>query len=153
MKIKGLKPTLVPSVPKILENKIEFRTTTNLEEYDAKLFTYALMKLEEQILAEHLDLDNVPKAFAIFTEDGEIEISLPEGVLGVNTHLLIYTVQRWKSYNITEPFKVSVFLEEMCHWLWNIEDETEVKYKIFEILKNIYPNIEFKEIYNIEPEI
>lgn len=148
MKIHGMKPTLVPQVPKTFEKKLEFRTTTNLKEYDAKLFAYVLTVLEKQVLKENLDLNKVPKAFAIFTDNGEIKISIPKGILGINVHLLTYAIKRFEYYELAEVFKVSVFLEELCHWLWNIEDEIEVKYKIFEIIKEIYPDIKFEQIYN-----
>lgn len=149
MKIKGLKPTLVPSVPTFFQDKLEFRTTTNLSEYDAKLFVYALMKLEEQIIEEKLSLDGIPKAFAIFTDNGELSFELTQGVLGLNVHLITYAIKRWDEYNLTEVGKVAVFLEELCHWIWNISDEVKVKYKVFEVLERIYPNIKFEQVFKI----
>ena len=149
MKIKGLKPTLVPSVPLFFNNKLEFRTTTSLGEYEAKLFVYALMKLEEQIKEEDLSMDIVPKAFAIFTDDGELSIELSDGILGTNVHFITYAIKRWDKYKLDEVGKVAVFLEELCHWIWNISDEVKVKYKVFEILERIYPSIKFDQVFKV----
>ena len=38
------------------------------------------------------------------------------------------------------------FVEELAHHFWFIDDEIEVKHKVFEILKHIYPEIELDYI-------
>lgn len=150
MKIDGLKPTFVPALPNILKNKLEFRTTTNLSENDTIAFAKALIKLEELIVEECVNIDNVPRAFAIFTDQGDLKISLDKGTLGTNVHLICYAIQRWEEYNLSEVHKVSVFLEELCHWFWNIDDEVKVKFKVFEILKRIYATVKFEEVFNLK---
>ena len=149
MHVKGLKATLVPSVPEFLKNKLEFRTTTDLSEHDAKIFAYALMKLEEQIKEEKISLDSVSKTFAIFSDNGEISFELTEETLGVNVHIITYAIKRWEQYKLEEVGKIAVFLEELCHWMWNISDEVKVKYKVFEVLERIYPNIKFEQVFKI----
>ncbi|SQC85407.1 Uncharacterised protein [Clostridium perfringens] len=39
MKIKGLKANLIPVIPERLENKLEFRITTELTEEDILLYS------------------------------------------------------------------------------------------------------------------
>lgn len=150
MKIKGMKSTFVPTVPERLIHKLEFRTTTDLDENDAKLYSYVLIKFDEKLKKDNINLDLIPKTFAIFTDNGELEISLNDSILGVNANIIIYAIRRFNKFNLSEVFKVSVFLEELCHWAWNIEDETKVKYKIFEILEGIYPEIKFEQVYNLK---
>lgn len=150
MKIKGMKPTFIPTVPERLIHKLEFRTTTDLYENDAKLYSYVLTRFDEKLKKDNINLDLIPKTFAIFTDNGELEISLNDSILGVNANIIIYATKRFNKFNLSEVFKVSVFLEELCHWAWNIEDETRVKYKIFEILEDIYPEIKFEQVYNLK---
>lgn len=141
MKVKGMKATLVPSVPEFLKGKLEFRSTTNLAEYDAKLFSYALTKIVEQVIEDKIELSNVPRTSAIFTDYGQVDLSFSEGTLGANINLIVYAVKKWEDLHADEQAKVFIFLEEMCHWMWNITDEVKVKYKAIEILKRIYPDI------------
>ncbi|MDU8978369.1 MAG: hypothetical protein E7G38_15625, partial [Clostridium perfringens] len=134
MKIKGLKANLIPAIPERLENKLEFRITTELTEEDILLYSTVLIYFDKQLKKDKVNLDYIPKTFAIFTDDGDIEISLSDTVLGINSNIIIYAIKRFEKLNLPEVLKVSVFLEELCHWAWNIEDEVEVKFKIFEIL-------------------
>ncbi|MCR1952883.1 hypothetical protein NSA50_17925 [Clostridium sp. DSM 100503] len=142
MKVKGLKATLVPNVPELLIGKLEFRSTTSLEEYDAKLFSYSLTKIVEQMIEDKIDLKNVPRTSAVFTDYGQLDLIFEEDTLGTNLNLIVYAVKKWEDLHADEQAKVFIFLEEMCHWIWNITDEVEVKYKVIEILKRIYPGIE-----------
>ena len=150
LKIKGMKPTFVPNVPERLIHKLEFRTTTDLDENDAKLYSYVLMKFDEKLKEDNINLDLIPKTFAIFTDNGDLEISLNDSILGINANIIIYAIKRFDKYNLSEFLKVAVFLEELCHWAWNIKDEVKVKYKIFEILEVIYPGIKFEQVFNLK---
>lgn len=147
MKIKGLKANLIPVIPEMLENKLEFRITTELTEEDILLYSTVLVYFDKQLKKDKVNLDSIPKTFAIFTDDGNIEISLSDTVLGINSNIIIYAIKRFEKFNLPEVLKVSVFLEELCHWAWNIEDEVEVKFKIFEILKEIYPGLKIQQVY------
>ena len=82
MKIKGLKANLIPVIPERLENKLEFRITTELTEEDILLYSTVLIYFDKQLKKDKVNLDSIPKTFAIFTDDGDIEISLSDTVLG-----------------------------------------------------------------------
>jgi hypothetical protein len=74
MKIKGVIDSWVPTIPERLKNKIELRATYDLTEREAKLFAYAFTKLDEQLIEDNINLDFVPYAYGVFTENCCIEM-------------------------------------------------------------------------------
>lgn len=75
-------------------------------------------------------------------------IQLDENQLGMITSLVVYPIYRWNEF--PDNIVCTCILEELCHCLWCIRDEVEVNFKVFEIMKRIYPMIKMIDLYNVE---
>ncbi|KZL90498.1 hypothetical protein [Clostridium magnum] len=149
MIIKGAIASPVPEISGYLKDKIEMVFTYALSEHEAKVLYIGLEKLSTQI--EEEKVANMPEISCIFTKDGEISMAIDsEDLLAVNTNrLCIYAIERWREIGGSDILILMVFLEELCHVIWNITDEIKVKYKVFDILKRIWPDFKIEDIYKL----
>jgi hypothetical protein len=147
MIIKGAIASPIPEINEYLKDKIEMLFTYALNEHEAKVLYIGLEKLSRQM--EEEKVTNMPEISCIFTKDGEISMAIDsEDLLAVNTNrLCIYAIERWREIGGSDILILMVFLEELCHVIWNITDEIKVKYKVFDILKRIWPDYKIEDIY------
>lgn len=149
MIIKGAIASPVPEINGYLKDKIEMLFTYALNEHEAKVLYIGLEELSRQM--EEEKVTNMPEISCIFTKDGEISMAIDsEDLLAVNTNrLCIYAIERWRETGGSDILILMVFLEELCHVIWNITDEIKVKYKVFDILKRIWPDYKIEDIYKL----
>lgn len=149
MIIKGAIASPVPDINGELKNKIEMLFTYALNEHEAKVLYIGLEQLSIQLEKEKIT--NIPEISCIFTKDGEVSMDIDsENVLAVNTNrMCIYAIDSWRQSGGSDVLILMVFLEELCHVIWNITDEIEVKYKVFDILKRIWPDYKIEDIYKL----
>lgn len=149
MLIKGAVASPIPDINGELKNKIEMLFTYALNEHEAKVLYIGLEQLSIQLEKEKIT--NIPQISCIFTKDGEVSMAIDsENVLAVNTNrLCIYAIDSWRQSGGSDVLILMVFLEELCHVIWNITDEIKVKYKVFDILKRIWPDYKIEDIYKL----
>lgn len=149
MIIKGAIASPVPEINGYLKDKIEMLFTYALNEHEAKVLYIGLEELSKQM--EEEKVTNMPEISCIFTKDGEISMAIDsEDLLAVNTNrLCIYAIERWRETGGSDILILMVFLEEVCHVIWNITDEIKVKYKVFDILKRIWPDYKIEDMYKL----
>lgn len=138
------------SLPKIFENKLFIAKTINLILHDRDIFLIntALKVVSEQLLAENCN--KIISLNMIFTCDGSFLFSKDNDVLefGAHCNLAIYRMDLiHEAYiRLNEQFVLFVFIEEMVHHYWRIEDEKEVKYKVLEIIRRYDKNITLETV-------
>lgn len=76
--------------------------------------------------------------FTINFEPGEVSICMKIAFYPV-PYLVLFASDKNKLY--------AILAEELCHLIWDIGDETLVKYKVTEVLQNIFPGIKVEDIY------
>lgn len=150
MLLKSQVESMGPSIPKELESKLFVRATYALTEQEAKLFSLAIQAIVQQLKCEGKSFEDIPRVNAIVTKYGNVEIESDEGVLGNHVSLVIYAVQKWRDLKLSDYQMLIVYIEELCHNYWGIEDEIVVKYKVFEIIKRIEPNLKFEELFDLK---
>jgi len=138
-----------PKVPDELSAKISLKFTTTLEEREAKLFHHCMVGLLEQLTWEGVNIQNLSKATIIFTNEVELCIEhLTENYFGYCLRLIVYRVNLWRDRNYSDFRLVLLYLEELCHHYFNIEDEELTKIKVVEIVNRKFnPDVTFDEIY------
>lgn len=153
MIIKGAVASPVPEIIGKLKNKIEMLFTYPLNEHEAKVLYIGLEQLSRQMEKEKIT--SIPEISCIFTKDGEVSMAIDsENLLAVNTNrLCIYAIDRWRQSGGSDVLILMVFLEELCHVIWNITDEIKIKYKVFDILKRIWPDYKIEDLYKLEEEV
>lgn len=136
--------SLGPQVPKSLIKKFEIKTTYKLTDNEVSLFSLALIGIEKQLTLENINFNKLPRVTALITKDGEFSVANDENdiineTMGYRFNLIVYCVQKWRTKKFDEARILVVFLEELCHHYWNIEDEVEVKEKVTEVFNQIFP--------------
>ena len=124
-----------PAVPQSLIGCLEFRTTCEIREEEAKLTTYCINCLAKQLQYDGIDVKELLRVTAIFSPDGGFALSMPQSVSGAQFCLIAYPIQRWRDANYDKEQIATCILEELCHHFWAIKDELAVKHKVVEIFQ------------------
>lgn len=67
--------------------------------------------------------------------------------LGNYASFIFYPIHRWRSGDYSDMQILVCILEELAHCFWLISDETEVKYRVTEIVNLLLPGITIEQLY------
>lgn len=151
MFVKNAKTVTNVKIPEIFKGKIIVGTMSDLDETEIKLFKIALQLVSEQILFDSIDskydLDSMPSVNIIFSLDGRFLI-IPENnaQLAFHVKFIIYRIDALRHFADDRAFILFMFIEELTHHFWNIENEVIVKYKVIEIINRYDKNINMETV-------
>ena len=86
-----------------------------------------------------------------FTREAETTALGNELCAGTYIQLVVCYTHIWKNLCLNIEQMAAVFMEELLHCVYNISDETEVKRKTVDILRYIWPHLDFKTFYGSMP--
>ena len=82
----------------------------------------------------------------LFTEDGSISFHEDDDRNnGSQIYMAIYRMKKLRKIN-ANVFMLFVFIEELAHYYWRMYDETEIKYKVVEIINYIVPSLKIDDV-------
>lgn len=139
MVVIGAMPVNGINIPENLKNKILIGTTTTITQHDKDIYMKALELVEQRMLKERIEINKRSSVNIFFTENGTIHFEQSDDLIefGTHCHLITYRMDKMREvYN--DKFKFFVFVEELAHHFWRIEDEEKVKYKVLDILKPLF---------------
>ena len=154
MKIKNIIPHKTVVIPEIFLGKIELRFTCELTDNELMGFAYALRFCENKLKEDGYKSSDLSRVSIIFTNNGKLDME-EDDVLCCGSHFSIIVYNMEKIRRLNNFLKtMTVFVEELVHHFWRIEDEKLVKEKDIEILRlgnPIYTLDLFKEwgIYDV----
>lgn len=127
--------------PQSLQIKLNAFTTCALTEDEIRLFNQVLKCIDNHLTIDKIDLSTLYTLNVFFIEE-EVTFFYENdtGTLGNQFHLATYRMNKLRNYN-SNVLAAVIFAEELVHYYWRIFDETTVKYKIVEILNDIYPKL------------
>lgn len=132
---------LKPTTPNILKTKIHYFTNCNMTTKEIILFNQALQCVAKQLIMDGIDLSDYYVLNVFFTEDGSISFrENNDATNGSQLYMAIYRMNKLRKFN-SSILMLFVFIEELTHYFWRIYDETDVKYKIVEIINHIVPDL------------
>ena len=106
------------------------------EEIDA--FQKVLCAVRDQLQSEGVAHNQLRKARIIFTKDGSYKVNARDkNVRGTYERHIVYPMEVLRK--LDKEWMYASFSEELCHHVWNIDDEVQVKYKNAEILSRLFP--------------
>lgn len=136
--------------PQNLVSVVNGVITIQLTDKEVQLITKALFALGEQIIQD--GLTDLKKVNMLFTENGEATLSMLDNVLGNHLSLCLYNVGGWRErFGQDDGAILMIILEELCHHFYT-DDEVLVKHKVYEVIKRMYPNVKFNNLYKDVPE-
>lgn len=136
-----------PKIPQILINKIQMVATFPLNDREAIIFSKSLKAVANQIEIDKLSPKELRKLIIVFTENGSYTVEDDYSMGSIGTYA-VFSIQPWRDKEWSDLNLLTMFTEEMCHHFFSIEDEEEVKDKVFEIVKKIVDEpIVFTDLY------
>ncbi|QHA36844.1 hypothetical protein D5E69_14155 [Rossellomorea marisflavi] len=142
-----------PTIPEYLINKIEIRATFPITKHEAFLFSVALHGISIKLEQEFLEKEKLPRLCALLTERGNFEFEEldVDDSIGFRFNLAVYCVGKWREKNYDDELILMVFLEELVHHYWNLEDEVITKEKVIEIMNLVLDyDISIGKIYSVD---
>ncbi len=125
-------------VPGIFSGILWIYDQGNVTKEEVNILQTVLCAIRDQLQSEGVTHDQLRKARIIFTKDGSYKVNeRDKNVRGSYERHIVYPMDILRKLDV-EWMYVS-FTEELCHHIWNIDDEVEVKYKNAEILSRIFP--------------
>lgn len=150
MRLKNWVVSPAPSIPNELKGKFEIVAAYPLNKREALLFNMILNCVVKELKKDEIEFKNLHRLSAIITKDGEFTLEMKDNhIIGTRTCLAVYAVDRWRKLNYADNQIAVIFAEELCHHYWNIEDEIKVKYKVYNIVKELFPGATFEQFYTI----
>lgn len=139
--LKDTVPIPITMIPKILENKITLIANVQITQDEINLFQAALNAISEQLEEDGIEESKLTRVNALFTKDGSFHF-VDEGenvALGLHFSLSLFAMDRIRVEvkKKNEIIYLIVFIEELVHHYWSLEDEVETKVKLIEILNRI----------------
>lgn len=147
MHVLNNKPFTVEVIkPKSLQGKLKVFSTCALTDIEIELFNKVLKCVDNHLVIDKVDLSMLYTLNVFFIEE-EITFSYEgnTGTCGNQFHLATYRMNKIRSYK-SEVFTAVIFAEELTHYYWRILDEKIVKYKVVEILKDMYPQLTVEKL-------
>ena len=150
MQVKNSKQFPVAIIkPLSLQETLSVFTRCSLTENEIKLFNDVLKCVNNHLMIDKIDLSTLYTLNVFFIEE-EITFSYEgnTGTCGNQFHLATYRMNKIRGYK-SDVFTAIIFAEELVHYYWRIFDETIVKYKVVEILNDIYPKLTIEMLKNL----
>ena len=124
----------------ILTKKIAAATNCELTEREVTLFNSAVRAVSLQLIKDGIKNEDLDGLIVFFTLNGDLNLyeDTTSGC-GVHFGMVVYIMERIREKN-DDIFTIFAFIEEMAHHYWHISDETIVKYKVEEIMQQMYSN-------------
>ncbi|KML40622.1 hypothetical protein [Cytobacillus firmus] len=131
-----------PSVPETLTGKLSFLANCPLTQEEANEFNLILNELANELEEDGITREDLTRVTAIFTRDNKFEIEDvgDDPALGLHFSLAVYAMDRIrdKRREVGQIASLMVYIEELVHHYWRLEDEVETKVKAARILSRIY---------------
>lgn len=142
------KDSYVFTVPTRLISKLGITGDVDLSDDESKVFSYALLLLDMQFSKENINISDLPSVQILFLKDGNFSIkNVSNSYAGATTNVIMYIMDKIRNWSNAHKI-IAIFLEELTHHFWNIEDEIIVKHKVLEIMRNFLPELRMEDIYD-----
>lgn len=134
-------------IPSFLDGKITILSTCELTDICKEIYNKCLLAVAEQLEYENIRKEDLENTNVVFSMDGNYNLQMESITLGFHVDFCFYNLSAISlDKENDEILIVGCFVEELAHHYWRIDDEIEVKYKIYDILKHIYPDVTIEHI-------
>jgi len=128
-------------VPPSLCDRIEIGTC-HLHQKEVSTFNMALGILDRQFKKDGIYPSKLPTIRCQFIDVDFVDIGFEmDSVFGTLFLLIFYRMNRIREYIDLNPcYLLWVYLEELCHYYYNISDEILVKVKVLTMIQEFQPD-------------
>ncbi len=131
-------PSIIPNIPDLLKDKIKFITSIELTNTECEIFTLCLEDISIVLKRDKLE-NTLTQIQLCFTPYGHFSFKWNGSSQASYAQLAIYNMSEMRKFY---PDQIAfIFTEELVHHFWRLDDETETKLKVIEILQITEPHI------------
>ena len=133
-------------IPHILKDKVKIFSNCNLNINEIQLFQISLQLVANYLNHKNFTLNDYYCLNIFFTENGIISFHDESNkVNGMQIYMAIYKMKNLREKNMS-TFSMFVYIEELAHYFLRISDETKIKYKVIEIMKELIPSFSINDV-------
>ena len=138
--------------PAMIGKHISFRSTCELTELEIKYFELAFRLMRQYAENGHPIREDIRVNIAVIDKDEIVFYNPADKSLGCHMNWVFYYIHRIRQKpKAHEAHYMAMILEELCHALYLITNETEVKKTVLEIVNQMEGvHIEFDDWYQGE---
>ena len=146
--------TPLPQVPLPMVTTMSVCSTCEISERLIKLFNKSFLAVAYQL---HLDgilsndeilQESLHPIMCVISNDDTCTFKIDESTLASVVSIAFYCISKWDGYD--DKHICMFIIEELCHHFWNITNELDVNFKVFDILKHIFSDIRISDVYSIQ---
>lgn len=139
--------TELPAIDMRLRDRITCVASGPIPAQVRNAMTLGTMLIANQMEKDAIDFKTGLPITCVFTAKSEFGIRLDSSQVAIAVDLAVYSLEQMQPY-LESVRLYSILVEELCHLIWEIKDEVEVKYKVLEIMQSIFPNLTIDDLYS-----
>lgn len=138
MQVKHIKPVNLKSYQFIVDH-ISFQSACELSEHEVELFRLAFKLFKQYVEGGHpLPFDDQRVNVVVMDDNEVVFVNVDEKSLGQHMNMIYYFMHKIRQKPaVHDAHYMATILEELCHALFLITDETEVKKTVLEIVNQM----------------
>ena len=131
---------------KLVPKCINVVSAKRLPESIRKMIASALVALKIEMIADKIPELNIPVNLIVFDEDLQNAFDLGDDGIAACSKIAYCPIKNLELFE-DEYLAMAAILEELCHLIWDIADETIVKLKVLYKIRNIRKETTLEDIY------
>lgn len=140
MIVSDVDPNPQVIVPQKLYKLVHVVCTCELTRDELNEFYFALECIQHQMQLDGLHIDDLTTISALFVNSETIQITIDDDhCVGCHMSWAIYFMHRARK--LTKDQRIFMFIEELVHHFWRIQNEEKAKLKTIEAIQFYNPNI------------
>lgn len=135
-----------PVVDPRLKGKIFFCTTGIIPEEINLAMSAVIFALANRLDKEGGSFGNFPLT-CVFASTSSFSVEMDDEEQASCFRIAFYPLPRLRPH-IGRFSLYTVLAEELCHLIWDISDETEICFKVLEVVREIFPSVELSDLFS-----
>ena len=142
-KLRSLEKEAEKFVPKC----INVISSQRIPESVGKIVASALIAIKIEMIEDKISEPNIPVNLIVFDEDLQKAFNLGDDAIAACSKIAYCPIKNLELFEDEKYLATAAILEELCHLIWDIADETVVKFKVLSIIRNIRKETTLEVLY------
>lgn len=142
-KLRNMEKEAEKFVPKC----INVVSSQRLPESIMHMVSAALVAIKVEMIADKIPEPNIAVNLIVFDEDLQNAFNLGDDAIAACSKIAYCPIKNLELFGNEQDLAIAAILEELCHLIWDISDETIVKFKVLSIIRNIRKETTLEDLY------
>ena len=132
---------------KFVPKCINVVSSQRLPESIMHMVSAALVAIKVEMIADKIPEPNIAVNLIVFDEDLQNAFNLGDDAIAACSKIAYCPIKNLELFGNEQDLAIAAILEELCHLIWDISDETIVKFKVLSIIRNIRKEATLGDLY------